>query len=749
MRYPIFIVLAFCLFLQNAFAVNANDELLPPDQAFRLSTQVLDSQTLEASWEIADGYYLYRDKFKFESLEKTTTLKPPMMPAGKKKSDPLFGIVETFTKSVAIRLPLDRTNSNPHTMRLRIHAQGCNEPVGVCYPPIIKEMSFQLAQASPPSGQGYASLNELTRLVDSGSQQEFLKPDEAFVLTLYSKDGASLTANIVIAEGYYLYRDKTKFELIDTGGDVKLGDYKLPQGKVKIDEFVGRTKVFYHNLDVTLPFTGSAPGPENLVLRASYQGCAEKGICYPPANKIYHLTWAQAAVMNIIPADTASLTLTLLSEDQTAEQTPSNIKAVLTAMIAAFGAGLLLTFTPCVLPMIPILSSIIVGQGDKQITKLKGGILALSYVLGTSVTYTAAGVLAGASGEQLQAYFQNVWAIGTAGVIFTLLALSMFGFYEIQVPSFIQSRLQQRTQHIKDGSLVGVFFLGLVFALIVGACVSPILITALSGAILSRDPVLGGAIMFAMSLGMGVILIAVGVGAGYMLPKAGAWMDRVKQVFGVLLLAVAIYLLGLLPQVPVLFLWAALLIVTAVYLGATQTLPEGVGGWRYLWKGLGTVLLIWGFLALLGGLAGNRDILRPLNLADIPIISPEYTSSENKIEFETITSLADLEQRLANARATGKPVIVDYFASWCTDCIRMEKITFGDPAVRLALQDFVLLKPDVTDAYAPESKAMKQRFGILGPPATLFFSANGEERKDLHFYGFMPANEFLQKLEQT
>jgi len=418
-------------------------------------------------------------------------------------------------------------------------------------------------------------------------------------------------------------------------------------------------------------------------------------------------------------------------------------------MIAAFGAGLLLTFTPCVLPMIPILSSIIVGQGDKQITKLKGGILALSYVLGTSVTYTAAGVLAGASGEQLQAYFQNVWAIGTAGVIFTLLALSMFGFYEIQVPAFIQSRLQQRTQHIKDGSLVGVFFLGLVSALIVGACVSPILITALSGAILSRDPVLGGAIMFAMSLGMGGILIGVGVGAGYMLPKAGAWMDRVKQVFGVLLLAVAIYLLGLLPQVPVLFLWAALLIVTAVYLGATQTLPEGVGGWRYLWKGLGTVLLIWGLLALLGGLAGNRDILRPLNLADIPIISPEYTSSENKIEFETITSLADLEQRLGDARVAGKPAIVDYFASWCTDCIRMEKVTFGDPAVRAALQGFVLLKPDVTDAYAPESKAMKQRFGILGPPATLFFSANGEERKDLHFYGFMPATEFLQKLEQT
>ena len=421
--------------------------------------------------------------------------------------------------------------------------------------------------------------------------------------------------------------------------------------------------------------------------------------------------------------------------------------------VLGFGAGLLLTFTPCVLPMIPILSSVIVGSGDTHISKLRGGLLSYSYVLGTAVIYAAAGVIAGLSGEQLQSYFQNPWAIGAFSTVLTLLALSLFGFYDLQMPSFIQSPLHHRTHHIKGGSFVGVFILGLVSALIIGACVSPVLISVLGTAMAAKDPVLGAAIMFSLAHGQGAILIAIGVGAGFLLPKAGKWMDNVKYLFGALLLAVAIHLLGFLPQVPVLLLWAALLIVSAVYLGATQNLPADANGWRYLWKGVGTLLLIWGVLALLGGLAGNRDILNPLPWtslsASTPVMgAPDTTKAEEHL-FERVATLQALEDRLAAAKTAGKPVILDYYADWCTDCLRMEKATFADARVRQKLRDrFVLLQADVTDPNAAEGKAIKQRFGVYGPPAMLFFSTQGEELRDLRTYGFRSADEFLALLRK-
>jgi thiol:disulfide interchange protein DsbD len=354
-------------------------------------------------------------------------------------------------------------------------------------------------------------------------------------------------------------------------------------------------------------------------------------------------------------------------------------------------------------------------------------------------------VLAGATGEQLQAHFQNPWAIGIVSVIFVLLALSMFGFYELQMPSFLQSRLTEGSQRVHGGSLRGTFVLGLISALIVGACVSPLLISALGVAISSRDPLLGGLIMFAMALGMGVILIAVGIGLGAALPRAGAWMDRVKQVFGVLLLAVAIYLLGLLPAVPVLWLWAALFIVTGVYLGATQSLPAGANGWRYLWKGLGTVLLIWGVAALIGGFSGGRDILKPLPEWHGSATAGNAAGSPGEVHFERMTSLAQIEQALAQARAQSRPALLDFYATWCTDCVRMEKGVFPDARVQARLRDFALVQADVTENDA-EARAIKERFGIFGPPALLVYGADGSELRELRFYGYKTVDEFLAHL---
>jgi thiol:disulfide interchange protein DsbD len=403
--------------------------------------------------------------------------------------------------------------------------------------------------------------------------------------------------------------------------------------------------------------------------------------------------------------------------------------------------------------MIPILSSIIVGQGGQEITKLRGGFLATVYVLGTSVTYTLAGVLAGATGDQLQAYFQNVWAIGIFSTLLALLALSMFGFYEIQMPSFIQSRLQTRSQDIKGGSVIGVFIMGVISALIVGACVSPLLMAALGAAIATKDAVLGGLIMFSMSMGMGAILIGLGFGAGFLLPRAGVWMDRVKYFFGVLLLGVAIYLLGLLPQVPVMYLWAALFIVTAIYLGAIEPLPAGSSGWRYLFKGIGMLLLVWGALALIGAFSGNRDILKPVSLSELTVStgrsSVAAVSSEIHV-FERVNNMAELDARLASAKTAGKPVILDYFATWCTDCIRMEKTTFVDPQVTKVLNErFVALQVEVTDPNNPDTKAIKQRYSVFGPPAMIVLDRNGEIRKDLNFYGYKTPEEFLAVLNQV
>ncbi len=763
--------------LSPAFAAHSELprlELLEPDQAFSLSTRVIDAQTLEARWSIAQGYYMYRDKFRFEPMDDSLSLAAAVLPKGKEKTDPFFGTTEIYTKNVTVRIPIARRAGVAHVATVQVTAQGCNEPIGVCYPPITKQVRFDLPPLTTPGtsvSERIESLKQLGDLIGGGDEiQEFLHPDQAYVLSVERVTENELLARFLIAQGYYLYRDKTRFALRASAGmpgdRATLGAYELPPGKRKLDPYFGETTVYYGEAAVRLPLTAAAGANADVRLQATYQGCAEKGICYPPITKDFDVRLGGGEIMAVAALDAVQAPATALGTtastgsvtDAGRVRRGRGIGTLLLVVLAAFGTGLLLTFTPCVLPMIPILSSVIISQGDKHITHVRGGVIALTYVLGTAVTYTAIGVVAGATGDQLQAYFQNVWAIGLLSLIFLAMALSMFGFYELQVPAFLQSRLQQRTQGLGGTSLAGVFILGLVAALIVGACVAPLLISALGVAIASQDAFLGGVIMFSMALGMGVILVGVGIGAGALLPKAGAWMDRVKQVFGVMLLAVAIYLLGFVPGVPVLLLWSALLIVVAVYLGATQSLPKDAGGWRYLWKGVGTFLLIWGVLALLGGIAGGRDILRPLPVSltgagfsfDAGVRAPSEQTLVGGMAFERITSPEALERRLTAARAAGRPVLLDYYADWCIDCLRMERLTFSDPRVRQALSGkFVLLQADVTDAFDPGIKAIKQRFGVYGPPATLFFSAAGEERTELRFYGFRSAEEFLRILRQA
>ncbi len=745
--------------LVPVYGAEAEPELLEPDIAFRLVTSTRDSNTLEATWQIAPGYYLYRDKFKFESLNPAITLKPPRIPSGKKKQDPFFGNTEIFTNSVTVALPFERRGAGVTTAQLRITAQGCNEPVGVCYPPIVKNITFKLAAvsgiqkqdgaSSSPGSKNIGSLKELKQLLEPGGEQPVIDPEQAFRIQVAAVDAKTLRVRFDIADCCYLYRDKTHFEVDGTG--VRLGPVNLPAGKPKQDEFVGTTEVYYQGLEVRLPLEGLSSGAQTLALKVGYQGCSEKGvaICYPPTNKKFHISTSGGA----ISVQPLAATGTALPSPAPATETPTERGAWWLAILAAFGAGLLLTFTPCVLPMVPILSSAVVGSGKEPITKGRAGLLSYSYVFGTAVTYTIAGIVAGATGEQLQAYFQNPWAIGTFSGLLVFLALSMFGFYELQMPSFIQSRLYRRTTRLPGGSLIGVFVLGLLSALIIGACVTPILIGVLSTAIISKDPLLGGAMMLALAHGQGVFLVAIGVGAGALFPKAGPWMDQVKKIFGVLLLAVAIYLLGYLPQVPVLFLWATLLIVSAIYLGATDAVAKNASGWSYLRKGVGTLFLIWGVAALICAWGGNRDVFNPLAGVCLAVGPPPSTTQNESPPsaslFKRVGSMRELQNELAAAQKSGKPVILDYYATWCTDCVRMEKSTFLDPRVQQELRErFVTLQADVTDPNHPEAKAIKQRFGVYGPPAMLFFAANGEERRELRTYGYKSPDAFLNLLRK-
>jgi thiol:disulfide interchange protein DsbD len=407
-----------------------------------------------------------------------------------------------------------------------------------------------------------------------------------------------------------------------------------------------------------------------------------------------------------------------------------------------FGFGLLLSLTPCVFPMIPILSGIIVGRGH-EVTQRHAFTLSAVYVLGMAVTYALAGVAAGLTGTLLSNALQNPWVLGAFAALFVVLALSMFGFYELQLPTALQSRLSSASNRLKGGTFWGVFTMGVLSALIVGPCVAAPLAGALLYINQSRDAVLGGSALFSMALGMGAPMIAVGMSAGALLPKAGAWMQTVKSFFGVVLLGLAVWIVSpVIPAVAHMLLWAALLIVSAIYLHAIDPLPHNASGFRKLWKGVGVIALLLGVALLVGALSGTRDILQPLSGLRVASGGGGAASVEQP-GFVLVRSLAELEQHLG--QAGGRPVMLDFYADWCISCKEMERFTFTDPRVRSRMDRMLLLKADVT-ASTPEDLALLKRFGLFGPPGTLFFNGAGEQLPN-RVIGFQDAERFAASLD--
>jgi len=577
---------------------------------------------------------------------------------------------------------------------------------------------------------------------------EPLDPEQAFRFSARALDAETIEARWTITPEYFLYQEKISFTAEPAG--VKLGTPQMPQGKEKEDEFFGKVHIYRGEAVVRIPV---AAGTGALTLKASSQGCWDGGVCYPPMTQEAQIV---LAAMSAAPAGAGMRLAGDAPPPAAVSPAPSfdagadesgRIANLLKgggfwlAIASFFGFGLLLALTPCVFPMIPILSGIIVNHGH-AVSHLRAFVLSLAYVLGMAITYAAVGVAAGFSGTLLSAALQNAWVLGSFALVFIVLSFSMFGFYELQLPSALQSKLSDTANH-QGGSLPAIALMGALSALIVGPCVAAPLAGALLYIAQTKDALLGGSALFAMALGMGAPLLLVGVFSRSFLPKPGGWMEAVKKFFGVVLLATALWLVSpVLPAWATMLGWAALLIVPAIYLHALDPLPPHAGGWQRFWKGIGVALLLAGAAMLVGLLGGGRDPLQPLaslrgaNAASAVAPAPS---------FERVKSVAELDARLA---AASKPVMLDFYADWCVSCKEMEKFTFADPAVAAKMKEFTLLQADVT-ANNADDKALLKRFGLFGPPGIMFFDKTGKEIAGMRVVGYQPAEQFLPTLEKA
>ncbi|HAV38255.1 MAG TPA: protein-disulfide reductase DsbD [Massilia sp.] len=624
----------------------AADDFLDPSIAFKFSARMEGERTAVVTYDIAPGYYMYRERFAFTA--RGAQLGTPEIPPGKVKYDETFQKdVETYKGSVTIRIPVE--GSGPFT--LNATSQGCAD-AGLCYPP--QEASVQLAaggaapQMSLPTGGASASAPGIL----SSSPQ---------------------------SEG-------------STGAAARLG---LP--------------------------ADAAPAVDTPAQAAAGQGAAA---AQPQAA-------APDGAVSVAPSAVSSAPGA--SADKPSEL--SGINAILhggrlLAIVPAFILlGLGLAFTPCVLPMVPILSSIIVGEGGK-VRRSRGFILSLTYSLGMAIVYTMLGVAAGLIGEGLAAALQNPWVLGAFAVLIVAMAMSMFGFYELQVPAAVQTKLAGVSGRQASGKLAGVFAMGAISALIVGPCVAAPLAGALVYISQTRDVLIGGAALFSMALGMSIPLLLVGVSAGSLLPRAGAWMESVKRFFGVLMLAMALWLVSpVLPASVQMILWAALLLGYGAYLLRRR------GHWAAL--AFGAVFGILGAMQLVGVASGGRDPLAPL---------AHLTGAQKPhLAFKRVKTVDELDAALA--ALGGKTAMLDFYADWCVSCKEMEKLTFVDPQVQAKLANTVLLQVDVT-ANDAHDKAMLKRFGLFGPPGIIFFDPSGVEIPDSRVIGYQNAQKFLVSLER-
>ncbi len=799
--------LLVCLFLPAATPLLAqSDELLPPEQAFSLVAR-MDGDNLVAEYDIAPGYYMYRKRFAFAIESAGARFDSAIMPSGKIKTDEFFGEMEVYRGKLKIILPILFDRAGPLDLGVKTTGQGCAD-IGVCYPPLQQQLSFntgsnarilptayrtkstqannddaqsvnalqallsdisgdsRASSSSQPSGS--SSLDVLQSLGESiglADDNEIPHPDKAYQLSAKLDRNGMVQTDILIYPNTYLYKDKFKFSLVgDTGHSI--GSVNLPDGDIKDDEFFGRMEVYHEQVSIAIPVISDANASDQYTLAYQYQGCVEDLICYPPITKYLNIDKASGLIdighgQPDSPVNISTDSLTAKDSQSTPGPAPVSEQgyfaqllqngSILLIVGLFFLAGVGLTFTPCVFPMIPILSSIIAGQGE-SITTGKAFSLSLVYVLCMATTYAIIGAIVGFYGAEynIQIWFQDPIILSVFAAVFVLLALSMFGFYEIQMPNAIQSRLTALSNSQEGGSLIGVGIMGFFSAIIVGPCITAPLVGALIFISQSQDWQLGGLALFALGLGMGVPLLVVGTSAGKLLPRAGVWMDRVKAIFGVVLLGVAIWLLErFLPTDITMVLIAALVITSAIYMGALESLPEGTSGWKKLNKGLGIIFLIYGTAYLLGAAAGSKDLVQPLKGLNRSLAQGSSIGEQSEgLVFRQIKGEQGLQLALASSVAQNIPTMLDFYADWCISCKVMEKYAFTHPEVLRALERVASLQTDVTDNDDIDI-ALMNSLGIYGPPAILFFDAQGREIRNRRVVGEMSGDDFAAHVIDT
>jgi thiol:disulfide interchange protein DsbD len=751
-------------------------DLLPVDQAFALTATAPQRDRIELQWKIAPGYYLYRHRISVQVEGGGFDAEPLRLPRGDRHHDEFFGDVETYRTLLRAELP-GRADAGATQVVLRLKYQGCAD-AGVCYPPQMRRVTVALPADAATGALAPAGLPALRggalRLpgagvpgaVDAGTP---LPEAQAFALEAIADGPGGLLLRFTPAPGYYLYRDRSSFRVRGADG-IAAGTPRWPRGTAHHDEHFGDVIVYFDQVEVALPLRRPAGPASTIELDATFQGCQTDGICYPPMTRriAVQLPAASSATTAATPAAASAEPAApgptnaavpgvaiATAPDASASAADANASPALAedsriaqalaghgrwlALLTFFVLGLGLAFTPCVLPMIPILSGLIAGQGTRLGT---GRALWLSfvYVFANALVFTAAGVVAGLLGANLQAAFQKPWIIGAFAALFVALALSSFGLYELQLPRGLRSRLGLLGDRQRGGSVAGVAAMGALSALIVGPCVAPPLAAAVLYIGQSHDPVLGGAALFLLAMGMGAPLLVFGAAAGRGLPSNGPWMIAVQRVFGFLFLGLAVWMLSrIVPATIALALWGLLGLAAAAW--ASTAAPASPRG-RVMARFAALVFVVAGAAELLGAFAGGSDPLRPL-----AGLRGGESAAAQAPAFRIIKSSADLDRELAAADAAKRPVLFDFYADWCVSCKEMERYTFTDAAVGAAMQGFVLLKADVT-ANDDIDQALMRRFGIVGPPGTMFF-ANGQELRALRLVGFEKAGAFRSRLQRA